>query len=195
MGDLELDRPAQRVQLPEKRPRRHFVQTERAAHEKWAALGVKHPAASALLHLLAANVGDNNAVVASQKTLAQLLGSSTSTVKRALRVLEEGNWIEVAQIGSSGTVNAYIVNSRIAWTEPRDQLRYARLKADVLLASDEQPKPVDTAKPPLHQLPRVGEMQIPSGDGLPPPSEPSLPGLEGDLPTTRAPSEGTDWTG
>ena len=112
------------------------------------------------------------------------MGSSTSTVKRALRVLEEGNWIEIAQIGQSGTVNAYVVNSRVAWTEPRDQLRYARLKADVLLSSDEQPKPVAMDKQPLHQLPRIGEMQIPSGDGLPPPSEPSLPGMEMDLPGT-----------
>ena len=182
MDELASGQPRQRAHLPERRAKRHFVQTERAAHEKWAMLGVKHPAASALLHLLAANVGENNAVVASQKVLANLMGSSTSTVKRALKVLEEGNWIEVAQIGQSGTVNAYVVNSRVAWTEPRDQLRYARLKADVLLSSEEQPKPVGTDKPPLHQLPRIGEMQIPSGNGLPPPSEPSLPGMEVDLP-------------
>ena len=192
MGELGSDQPKRREQLPEKRSRRHFVQTERATHEKWAVLGVKHPAASALLHLLAANVGDNNAVVASQKVLAKLMGSSASTVKRALKVLEDGNWIEVAQIGQSGTVNAYVVNSRVAWTESRDQLRYARLKADVLLASDEQPKPVDVEKPPLHHLPRIGEMQIPSGDGLPPPSEPSLPGLEMNLPGTPDPDDEAD---
>lgn len=184
MDELGSDQSRQRAQLSEKRPRRHFVQTERAAHEKWAALGVKHPAASALLHLLAANVGDNNAVVASQKVLSKLMGSSTSTVKRALRVLEEGNWIEVAQIGPSGTVNAYVVNSRVAWTEARDQLRYARLKADVLLVSDEQPREIGGEQDPLHCLPRISEMQIPSGDGLPPPSEPRLPGMEMDLPGT-----------
>jgi DNA-binding transcriptional regulator YhcF (GntR family) len=184
MDELGSDHSRQRAQLPEKRPRRHFVQTERAAHEKWAALGVKHPAASALLHLLAANVGENNAVVASQKVLAKLMGSSTSTVKRALKVLEEGNWIEVAQIGQSGTVNAYVVNSRVAWTEARDQLRYARLKADVLLVSDEQPKGIGGEQEPLHRLPRISELQIPSGDGLPPPSEPRLPGMEVSLPGT-----------
>ena len=184
MDELGSDQLRQRAQLPEKRPRRHFVQTERAAHEKWAALGVKHPAASALLHLLAANVGENNAVVASQKVLAKLMGSSTSTVKRALKVLEEGNWIEVAQIGQSGTVNAYVVNSRVAWTEARDQLRYARLKADVLLTSDEQPRPIGDDREPLHHLPRISEMQIPTGQGLPPPSEPPLPGMEPDLPST-----------
>lgn len=190
MDELGSDQSHQRAQIPEKRPRRHFVQTERAAHEKWAALGVKHPAASALLHLLAANVGENNAVVASQKVLAKLMGSSTSTVKRALKVLEEGNWIEVAQIGQSGTVNAYVVNSRVAWTEARDQLRYARLKADVLLASNEQPKEIGGEQEPLHRLPRISEIQIPSGEGLPPPSEPHLPGMEVDLPRTPALDDG-----
>lgn len=180
-----LERPeGERPELPAKSKRGHFVQTDRAAHEAWAKLGTKHPAASALLHVFVANVGESNAVVASHKILSRLMGSSVSTVKRALRVLEDGNWIEVHRIGASGTVNAYVLNSRVAWTEARDKLRYARLKADVLLAEDEQPKPVADDKAALHHLPRVGEVQIPSGNGLPPVSQPSFPGLELDLPAT-----------
>lgn len=169
--------------VPAKARRGHFVQTDRSAHEAWARLGTKHPAASALLHVLVANVGDGNAIVASHKVLARLMGSSPSTVKRALKTLEDGNWIEVNQIGASGTVNAYVLNSRVAWTEGRDKLRYARLKADVLLAEDEQEAgALDKAKGALHRLPRLGELQIPSGPGLPPVSQPSFPGMEQDLP-------------
>lgn len=172
-----------RTMLPAKKTRGHFVQTDRAAHESWARLGTKHPAASALLHVLAANVGEQNAVVASHKVLARLMGASPSTVKRALQTLEAGNWIEVAQIGASGTVNAYILNSRVAWTEGRDRLRYSRLQAEVLLAEDEQPAgALDSDKTALHQLPRLGELQIPSGEGLPPVSQPSFPGMEPKLP-------------
>lgn len=175
----------QRETLPAKKKRGHFVQTDRAAHEAWARLGTKHPAASALLHVLAANVGDQNAVVASQKVLAKIMGSSTSTVKRALKTLEAGNWIEVAQIGANGTVNAYILNSRVAWAEGRDRLRYSRLQAEVLLSEDEQPAgSLDKAKEALHQLPRLGELQIPAGQGLPPTSQPSFPGMEPDLPAS-----------
>ena len=171
--------------LPAKKGRGHFVQTDRAAHEAWAWLGTKHPAASALLHVLAANVGDQNAVVASQKVMAKIMGTSSSTVKRALKILEAGNWIEVAQIGANGTVNAYILNSRVAWTEGRDRLRYSRLQAEVLLSEDEQPAgSLDDEKEALHQLPRLGELQIPSGQGLPPTSQPSFPGMEPDLPTS-----------
>ncbi|WP_218059688.1 replication/maintenance protein RepL [Thioclava sp. SK-1] len=135
---------------------------------------------------MAANVGDQNAVIASHKVLAKLMGSSASTVKRALRTLEAGNWIEVQQIGASGTVNADVLNSRVVWTEARDRLRYARLQAEVLLAEDEQPEPIEANKAALHHLPRIEEMQIPSGSGLPPVSQPSFPGMEVDLPTISA---------
>ncbi|MFZ3581890.1 helix-turn-helix domain-containing protein [Loktanella sp. DJP18] len=146
---------------------------------------MKHPAASALLHLLVANVGDGNAVVASHKVLARLMGSSPSTVKRAMSTLADGNWIEVQQIGANGTVNAYVLNSRVAWAEGRDRLRYARLQAEVLLAEDEQAAgELDKDKNALHHLPRIGELQIPAGAGLPPTSQPSFPGMEADLPAT-----------
>lgn len=182
MDELGAERDKKPI-LPTKVRRGHFVQTDRSAHEAWARLGTKHPAASALLHVLVANVGEGNAIVASHKVLARLMGSSPSTVKRALKTLEEGNWVEVNQIGASGTVNAYVLNSRVAWTEGRDRLRYARLQADVLLAEDEQVSgALDKARGPLHRLPRLGELQIPSGPGLPPVSQPVFPGLEQSLP-------------
>lgn len=191
MDELGSDRAEGRPTLPGRPQRGHFVQTDRAAHEAWARLATKHPGASALLHVLAANIGDQNAVVASHKILARLMGASPSTVKRALRTLEDGNWIEVHRIGANGTVNAYVLNSRVAWTEGRDKLRYARLSADVLLAEDEQEAgALDAPKAALHNLPRLGELQIPSGSGLPPVSQPSLPGMEPDLPTTGRNDEG-----
>lgn len=184
MSELDSNQNEARPTLPTRQRRGHFVQTDRAAHEAWARLATKHPSASALLHVLAANVGDQNAVVASHKILARLMSASTSTVKRALKTLADGNWIEVHRIGANGTVNAYVLNSRVAWTEGRDRLRYARLTADVLLAEDEQDAgALDESKAALHHLPRLGELQIPSGPGLPPPSQPSFPGMEPDLPS------------
>ena len=181
MGELGSERQT----LPTKKQRSHFVQTDRAAHEAWARLGTKHPAAAILLHVLVANVGEQNAIVASHKVLAKLMNASSSTIKRALRTLEEGNWIEVVQIGANGTVNAYVLNSRVAWTEGRDKLRYSRLQAQVLASEEEQTSgSLDADKAALLQLPRIGELQIPSGQGLPPTSQPSFPGMEPDLPAT-----------
>src|SRR3546814_12553640 len=50
--------------LPATKPQpSRWVQTDRASHEAWARLRASNPKAGALLHLLAARVGDNNAVV------------------------------------------------------------------------------------------------------------------------------------
>src|SRR3546814_4747232 len=85
--------------------------------EAWARLSASNPKAGALLHLLAARVGDNNAVVVSHKTLAELLGvRSITTIKTAITALVSGNWIEVRRIGENGTVNAYVLNDRVVWS-------------------------------------------------------------------------------
>ncbi|OOY22460.1 helix-turn-helix domain-containing protein [Thioclava sediminum] len=174
--------------LPEAKPKGHWVQTEREAHEAWAALMRKSPRAAELLHLLVARVGDHNAVVVSQKTLAAIMDRNPRTIKRAVRDLVQGNWIEVRQIGDTGTVNAYVINDRVAWTGRREGMRYSLFSAAVVVSDAEQPDEADLgAQEPLRELPSLfpGERQLPSGDGLAPPSEPAIPGLEPDLPARR----------
>jgi len=175
--------------MPIKQPQGNWVQTERAAHEAWAALIAKAPKAAQIMHILTARVGENNAVVVSQKNLMKLTGSSRRTVQRALDVLSKDRWIEVRQIGQNGTVNAYIINDRVAWSGKRDGIRYSLFTAAVIASDDEQPDRDDLGhQEPLRRLPSLyrDERQLPSGDGLPPPSEPAFPGMEPDLPSKSA---------
>lgn len=181
-----------RRKLPEKRAAGAWVQTDRATHEDWARLSIKSPRASALLHLLAARVGDRNAVVVSQTVLAKLMGCNRRTIIRAVEDLIAGNWIEIRQIGDRGTVNAYVLNDRVAWHGARDGLRYSLFSANVLVSEEEQPDRTDLGEQPaLRTLPRLfaDERQLPTGDGLPPPSEPTLPGMEADLPALVEPTD------
>ena len=172
--------------LPEKRTAGQWVQTERAAHEAWASLIEKAPKAAQLMHILTARVGEHNAVVVSQKTLSALMKCSRRTVQRAVDVLVEDRWIEVRQIGENGTVNAHIINDRVAWSGKRDGIRYSLFTAAVIVSDEEQPDrdQIDHQEP-LRRLPSLfrGEQQLPSGNGLPPPSQPFLDGMEPDLPT------------
>jgi hypothetical protein len=175
------------LMLPEARAKiGTWVQTERAAHEAWATLLMQSPRAAQLLHLLIARVGENNAVVASQKTLATLMRvRSINTVKAAIATLREGRWVEVRQIGDRGTVNAYVINDRVAWTGPRDGIRYSLFSATIVVSEEEQPDRHELGSQlPLRALPTLypGEKQLPTGPGLDPPSEPPLPGMEPDLP-------------
>ena len=170
-----------------------WVQTERRAHEQWAKLSVSNPRAASVLHVLVSQMERHNALVASQANLARAAGCSIATLKRSLALLREQSWIEIKQIGPTGTACAYIVNDRVAWTGKRDGTRYSLFSAAVLLSDDEQPDKdkLDT-QAPLARIPSMypGEGQMPLGPGLPPPSEPSLPGLLPDLPATeRQPAE------
>lgn len=168
---------------PEKR--KHWVQTERKAHEAWAALMRQSPRAAELMHLLVARMGKHNAVIISQGTLAKLMNRHVNTVSKAIKELAAANWIEVRQLGERGTVNAYVINDRVAWSGKREGIRYSLFSATVILSENEQPDrdKLDSLKP-LNQFPSVlpDERQLPAGDGLPPPSQPSIPGFEPDLP-------------
>lgn len=165
-------------------PSGSWVQVERRALEKWAKLTVENPRASALLQVILARLGPHNALVASQSTLAELAGCSLSTIQRAIKTLREGRWIDVKQIGPTGTACAYVVNDEVVWTGKREGKRYALFSASVIVAEAEQSK-AEIPTEPLVQLPAMypGERQLPTGDGLPPPSQPSFPGMEPDLPS------------
>ena len=110
------------------------VQTERAGHEAWAQLIAHAPRAAQLLHILVANMDKSGALIARQATLAKLMETSTATTKRALSVLIEQAWIQTIRLGSDrGGALAYVVNSRIAWADSRENIRFARFNARVLV--------------------------------------------------------------
>ncbi len=159
-----------------------WVQTDRAAHEAWAKLS-KIPSASAVMHILCANVGKYNSVVISQAELARLCDISIRSVKNAIAILKKNNWLEVRQLGSTSSVNAYIINDRVAWHGSRDGVRRSLFTATIVAVEDEQPDQDQLEnQPPLRKLPKIGERQLPTGPGLDPPSEPALPGMEPSLP-------------
>jgi len=164
-----------------------FVQTDRATHEAWAKFSIKRPAASAVLHYLSANVGYHNAVVVPQKTIAKALGVSDRTIRRAVEDLAEGNWLQVVKIGA-GRECAYVLNDRVAWADKRDNLRLSRFSAEIIAdAEDQSDQTLRGAE--LHRLPDLfpGEQQLPSGDGLPPESQPFLLDMEPVLPARTRP--------
>jgi hypothetical protein len=170
------------MQTPE--PLRGFVQTDLATHEAWKQLSLEKPIAAALMHQLVVLADKDNYVAASHNALAELMGVSKISIRRAMEVLREGNWVQVLQVGSSGTVNVYAINSHVAWRKNRDGLRYATVRGMILLSGSDQPKNQLEIEGKLRQVPKMlqGEQQLPSGDGLPPVSQPSLPGMEPDLP-------------
>lgn len=164
--------------------RQTWVQTDRKAHEAWGRLIHESPRAASLLHTLVAHMDESAAVVCSYKTLSYLSGMAFSTVRRAIADLKDGQWIQVIQIGGKGGGLAFVVNSRVAWAAKRDHLGMAVFSAKVLAISEEQDADALDG-PELRRIPTMyaGERQLPTGPGEDPPSQPSITGLEPDLPS------------
>lgn len=165
-----------------------WVQTERSAHEAWGHLIATSPRAAQLMHHIVAHMDQSAAVVSSYATLASICGYSVATVRRAVDDLKANHWVQVVQIGGKGGANAFVVNSRVAWAAPRDALPMAAFSARVLSMATEQDQ-VTLTGPELKRIPHLmnpSERQLPSGPGLQPPSQPSIEGLEPDLPSIQA---------
>lgn len=172
------------IGTPAKNKPGQWVQTERKAHEAWAGLIARKPRAAMLLHHLVAQMGHQNAVVVSQKTLAKMMGVTDRTVRAAITDLVAERWVSVVKLNGPGTVSAYVVNDRVAWGQPRDQLRLSVFSAAVVVDHDDQDEAL-LGHGDLRRIPTLypGEQQLPNGDGEPPPNQPSIPGLEPDLPS------------
>ena len=170
--------------------RKAWVQTERAAHEAWAGLIARKPRAAMLLHHFVALMGERNAVVISQKTLAKMLGVSDRTVRSAITDLVAERWVSVVKLNGPGTVSAYVVNDRVAWGERRDKLPLSVFSATVVADLDDQDEAL-LGHSGLRRIPSLypGDMQLPSGPGQEPPSQPSIDGMEPDLPSLAQESE------
>lgn len=158
---------------------RQWVQVERRALEQWASLSTRNPRASALMHVIVARMSHQNALVCSQKLLAKLMGVSTDTVQRALKILVEEKWLQVVKLNGPGNVCAYVVNSAVAWGESRDQLpRLSVFHAAVVADADDQDAETLSHRD-LRQIPIVipPEEALPHGDGQPG-AQIALPGME-----------------
>lgn len=164
-----------------------WVQTERASHEAWSRLVIRKPVAAAVLHTLVARMGDQNAVVVSQKTLAALIGVTDRTIRNAIQVLVAENWVQVVRLNGPGTVSAYVVNSAVAWGQPRYKLHLAAFTAAVVADAADQ-EAITLEHRDLRKIPMLypGERQLPTGPGEDPPSQPAIEGMEPDLPSLQA---------
>lgn len=177
------------IGTPAKHKSGQWVQTDRKTHEAWAHLVMRKPRAAALAHHLVAQMGHQNAVVVPQTVLAKLMGCSVDTVQRAVRDLVAEKWISVVRLGR-GKEAAYVVNDRVAWGQPRDQLRLSVFSAAVVADYDDQDEAL-LGHGDLRRIPTLyaGERQLPTGPGEDPPSQPNMPGMEPDLPSLNAHEE------
>jgi hypothetical protein len=158
--------------------RQTFVQIEREALIEWANFTQKNPTASALLQRLISLMDKQGAVAVSHKILAKLCRCTDRTIRRAIEELEKGNWIQVVKLGVAGTVNAYVINSRVAWCDLRDNKKMAIFSARIVADVEEQDERT-LSNEKLRRIPMIHppEEALPSGE-WPLNAQAQLPGIE-----------------
>lgn len=163
---------------------RTWVQTERKAHEAWANLIHRKPRAAMLLHHLVARMGNQNAVVVSQKLLAKLMGVTDRTVRSAVNDLVSERWVQVVKLNGPGTVNAYVINSRVAWGQNRVTMQHLSTFSAHVVADIEDQNEATLSHDELRVIPALypGDIQSPTGEGLEPPAQPFFDDFEPPLP-------------
>ena len=176
-GDTDMANTKVAAVTPKKQT---FVQTERQAHIKLGKLTANHPAAGMVLNTLVGLMDRQCAVCISHDTLAKMLGVHKNTIKRGLGVLKQGKWIQQVQIGARGTINVYLVNSRVAWADRRENLKLSRFHAVMIVDADDQDEQTMTLQvDDMQKVPYVipPEQPLPTGE-LEPGDQDHFPGLE-----------------
>jgi Fe2+ or Zn2+ uptake regulation protein len=155
-----------------------FVQMERSALAAMGELIRRSPTAARVLSLLCSMMDKANAVAISHQLLADRTGCSLATIKRSLQILLDDNWVEVWRIGKSGTVNAYVVNSRVAWADKRDNREHAIFAAQIVVDRADTPEN-QQRQTPLRKIPIIfpPEMALVTG-AWPNGAQTQLPGME-----------------
>lgn len=94
-----------------------------------------NPTAMKLFWWLISHMDRRNALVVSQKTLAEVLECTDRTIRTAITDLKSKKVLTILKSGSS---NVYVINSNIAWKGEATDKKYAQFEATVYLSSSEQ---------------------------------------------------------
>jgi hypothetical protein len=159
------------VPLGEKPNTFGWLQIEKKAAAELQRLAMKSPAATGTLMYMVNHMSRSNALVVSQKAIAEEIGTTRETVNKAIRYLADHNFIQIIKAGGN---SVYVVNSRVAWQGDRGA-RYAAFGADVIAIESEQDRSIDDL-PPLKSVPqlRQGERLLVGNEPVDPPDQGEL---------------------
>lgn len=135
----QLEEQAQKekevLERTKKSPFKSFVQVNKEAYKAEDWLMAKSPISYRIFKFLINNMDDYNAVICSYKVLQETFGVSQDTVRRAIKILKEKQYIDVYK---SGTSNVYAINKNIVWNSWGTNYDYAKFGVNIILSESEQ---------------------------------------------------------
>lgn len=148
-----------------------WLQFEKKGLQELQKLAIRFPAAMGTLMYMVNRMSRSNALVVSQRAIAEDLGITRESVNRAVKHLVDHNFVQVIKAAGA---SVYVVNARVAWQGNRGA-RYAAFGADVIALESEQTGELDNL-PPLKSVPKLheGERLLVGNEQLDPPDQGEL---------------------
>lgn len=112
-----------------------FLQVNKKTYELEDELMKKNPLAYRIWRFLAQHMDKYNAVIVSQEVLTEIFDVSRTTIWRAIKVLDEREFIKIYK---SGTTNVYALNDDMVWNSWGSNRVYSKFSANVIVSESEQ---------------------------------------------------------
>lgn len=135
--ELEEEQEQREREEQKKSPFKRFLQVNKDTWKAEDWLMSKSPIAYRIFRFLMNNMDSYNAVMCSYKVLQERFEVSTDTIRRAIKILKDKQYVGVYK---SGTSNVYIINKYIAWNSWGNNYKYAEFGAKIILSESEQEK-------------------------------------------------------
>lgn len=133
---LDIDSHESKMQEKAKKSSyRNFVQINRDTYKLEDRLMKNNPFAYRVWRFLIDKMDNYNAVIISYNVLTEVFEVSRSTIYRAIKELEEGNYVKIFK---SGTSNVYAINDEMVWSSWGNNRKYSSFSANVIVAESEQ---------------------------------------------------------
>ncbi|MGL4742717.1 MAG: replication/maintenance protein RepL [Sarcina sp.] len=135
---IQLEKEIQEEKKAEEKrkqsPFKNFIQYNKDYYQAEDWLLKNSSVAYRVFKFLVQNMDKYNAVICSYTVLEESLEISNSTVKRAVKILKENNFIDIYK---SGTTNVYCINKNIVWSSWGKNYQYAKFGANIILSKTE----------------------------------------------------------
>ena len=139
MAEIKNQEIAEIVEYNERKksPYRKWIQMNNDEHAREANdwLIAHSPAAYRIFRFLVTNMDNYNAVICSYKVMQEKFGYGQATVARAVKLLKDHNYIQIAK---SGTSNVYMINKHLYWNSWGTNYAYAEFDAKIIISASEQ---------------------------------------------------------
>lgn len=111
-----------------------FVQFERSGMDSVRKMIIDNPTAANIFIFLSKHMNKVNAVSCSQVLLQEIVNRSRVTVQRAIKYLEENNFVSVFK---QGNTNVYTMNPSVVWASHKYNRKYCTFEGKMLVSKKE----------------------------------------------------------